>query len=258
MQQASIVIIGAGNLATNLALALIEVGHVISQVYSRSEESASVLAQKCASTYTTNINDIFSQADSYIYAVKDDALPEIIQSVSVHSGLHLHTAGSVDMSVFSGSKASYGVLYPLQTFTKNKPVKFDNIPIFVEANTENGLQKLHQLANSLSNEIIDCDSTQRFAFHLAAVFSCNFSNYMHQVAARILAENNLDFKLLLPLITESVAKLQQLTPAEAQTGPAIRQDKVTMNKHLLLLSEKPEEYNLYQLLSNSISRKNKL
>lgn len=252
MQSSSIVLIGAGNLATQLAIALLENGHHITQIYSRTTQSAATLASICKCPFTTNKHQILAQADFYIYALKDDALLELIQAIKSDIGIHLHTAGSVDINIFDAAKTNFGVLYPLQTFTKNKPVKFDNIPIFVEANSAQNLEKLLFLSKTLSSQVSVCVSKQRMALHLAAVFACNFSNYLYQVAAQILADNKLDFSLLLPLIEESTTKLQQLTPAEVQTGPAQRNDLLTMNKHLAALQNTPDIALLYQLLSNNI------
>lgn len=252
MQSSKVVLIGAGNLATQLAHALLENGHHIIQVYSRTEQSASALATQCSCTFTTALNEILPQANYYIYSVKDDALPELISAVNSDFGIHMHTAGSVDMSVFTQSKSNFGVFYPLQTFSKNKSVKFDNIPIFVEANSDANLRKITLFAGSLSSKVIPCDSKQRMSLHLAAVFSCNFTNYLYQVAAQILEENKLDFNLVLPLIEETTAKLKHLSPVEAQTGPAVRNDQLTMNKHVEALQDMPALASLYKLLSNNI------
>lgn len=248
----TVIFIGAGNLATQTALALKEKNISILQIYSRTEESAKSLAEKCDCDFTTNIQEISDQADIYLYAVKDDALPDLIQNNPVRQGLHAHTAGSVAIDIFKDKKDNFGVFYPLQTFSKSKQVKFDNIPIFVEANSEENRATLKMLSECLSNNVVDCDSKQRQSLHLAAVFSCNFANHLYSIAADILKNNQLSFEYILPLIKETVDKLEVLTPEEAQTGPAVRYDTTVINKHLEALSEMPEEQHIYELLSKRI------
>jgi predicted short-subunit dehydrogenase-like oxidoreductase (DUF2520 family) len=247
-----IVIIGAGNLATQLGLNLKKRGCDIIQLYSRTESSAQALSELLQAPYTTDITTISPEADIYIYALKDDILPELIKQMPVGTGLHVHTAGSVDVSVFKGIKENFGVFYPMQTFSKNKRVNFSEIPIFIEASTDADWQILRELASQLSDKVIDCDSKQRMALHLAAVFSCNFTNHLFHLASNILKENELDFKLMLPLIHETIEKLQFITPAEAQTGPAVRNDQTIINKHINALVDMPEAQNIYKLLSENI------
>ncbi len=249
-----VVIIGAGNLATQLALSLKRTDVTLIQIYSRTEISAKALSELCQSSYTTDITKISTEADIYIYAVKDDALPKIIAQMPVTKGLHIHTAGSVDITVFEGKKEDFGVFYPMQTFSKNKLVDFSKIPVFIEANTNGNLQTLHNFASQLSDNIINCDSKQRMALHLAAVFSCNFANHLFHIASNILQENKLDFKLMFPLINETIEKLQTLTPIEAQTGPAVRNDQTVISKHLEALKEMPNEQEIYRILSENILR----
>ncbi len=247
-----VVVIGAGNLATQLGLHLKQSGCDILQVYSRTEVSAKALGNLLYVAYTTDITKLSPEADIYIYAVADDILPELIKQMPVVKGLHVHTAGSIDMSVFEGSKENFGVFYPMQTFSKNKKVNFFEISIFVEANTDSNLQILRNLASQLSEKVIDCDSKQRMSLHLAAVFSCNFTNHLFHLASNILKKNELDFKLMLPLIDETIEKLQVLTPAEAQTGPAVRNDQTIIDKHIEALKNMPEEQKIYKLLSENI------
>lgn len=255
----TLVFIGAGNLATQTALALYNRGFQILQIYSRTETSAKSLAEKCNCSYTTDISQINKTADIYLYAVKDDALAELIERNPVSTGIHAHTAGSVDISIFENKKPNYGVFYPLQTFSKNKSVIYENIPIFVEANSNENLTVLESLGRSLSCKVEHCDSNQRQSLHLAAVFSSNFTNYMYQIADKILTEHQLDFNAILPLIHETTEKLNTLKPVEAQTGPAIRYDTKIINKHLDALKNMPEEQELYALISKMIfnSVKNK-
>lgn len=254
MSVKKIVFIGAGNVAFHLAQTLRQKNYSICQIYNRTLEAAKALGNLCECSYTNDISDIKKDADIYIYALKDDVISEVCSKIEFNSGLHLHTAGSVDMQVFATQQSHYGVIYPLQTFTKNKSIKFDNIPIFVEANTENDLSIVKQMAESLSSQVQLCNSTQRLSIHLAAVISCNFSNYMYRIAAHLMTKNGMDFQLVLPLIQETVEKLQTLSPKEAQTGPAARNDLGTINRHLSCLAQNTEEAEIYKLLSEKIAQ----
>lgn len=252
IQNTSVVLIGAGNVATQIGLALRDKGITIRQIFSRTKQSAEALAKLCQCSYTTDIKTVQPNADIYIYSVKDDALPALIEQTNVQTGLHLHTAGSIPASVFENKKSNYGVFYPMQTFSKNKKVMFDNIPIFVEANSAQNLEQVKHLATLLSKNVTQCDSEQRKALHLAAVFCCNFTNHLYKVTNDLLKKEHLPFHVMLPLIHETVDKLHHLSPEEAQTGPAVRYDTTVINKHLDALKDMPGEQALYALLSKRI------
>lgn len=253
-----IVFIGAGNLATNLAVALNRNGIPIAQVYSRTEDSAIALAGKVYCPYTTDIESIITGACIYICAISDNALIELIPRLTNgrESSLWVHTAGSLPMEVW-GNLENYGVFYPLQTFSKNREVDFSKIPFFIEANNEKHTGMLIKLAKVLSDKVYGISSAQRMKLHLAAVFACNFTNYMYTVAADIVSEEKLPFEILLPLIDETASKVHELSPEQAQTGPAVRFDRNIIGKHLDILKEYPDIQRLYELLSTSIyTRKN--
>ena len=174
-----IVIIGSGNLATQLSLALHDAGQDIVQVFSRTADHAKCLADKLGCTYTSDINAISPDADIYIISVKDDAIAEVAQAVGQSSpnALILHTAGSVAMSVLGSCASRYGVLYPMQTFSKTRRVDFREIPCFIEASDDKSLGELRLLAESISDHVVDCDSGKRKKMHLAAVLACNLTNH---------------------------------------------------------------------------------
>lgn len=247
-----IVLIGAGNLATNIGLAMQKNGLSIGQVYSRTEQSASVLAQKLNTTYTTDLAQVRTDADFYLYALKDDVLTNVAEQINVPNAMHIHTAGSVPVSVFSVNKKNYGVLYPLQTFSKNRKVNFNNIPLFIEANTPQNLQKLRALAEEISTEVYELDSQNREKLHLAAVFACNFTNRMYAIANDLVADAQLPFKILLPLIDETAKKVHSMEPRQAQTGPAVRYDKKIIDKHIAMLEDGYLKM-MYELISENIA-----
>jgi predicted short-subunit dehydrogenase-like oxidoreductase (DUF2520 family) len=246
-----IVFIGAGNLATCVSMEMQRVGITIGQIFSRTRDHAESLARKLNCPWTTTLGEIITDADLYIFSVNDTALPEVIPHVKPNGGLWVHTAGSVPMQVFEGHAKRYGVFYPLQTFTKKRNVLLDGTPILLEVNNPDDMKMLKKIAIALSGNAQEIDSKKRERIHLAAVFASNFVNHMYVLAGKILEEQGLPYQLLLPLITETAAKTGDLSPSEAQTGPASRLDKITMDKHLTLLPE-PAIQTIYRLLSQSI------
>ena len=249
-----IVFIGAGNVATHLAEAFFKKGFPVVQICSRSEASAKELAERCNASFTTDIRQITPNADVYIYALKDDVIRSIAEQNPIKTGLHLHTAGSVPMSVFADLFEHYGVLYPLQTFSKQHFVDFSKIPLFIEANITDVNNKIVLFASKISDNVQYADSEKRSLLHLSAVFACNFVNHLCAIAEKITDEMGISFKILLPLIQETVAKLETLRPTEAQTGPAVRNDTSTMEKHLDLLKSMPMEQEIYKLICENIMK----
>lgn len=248
-----VVLIGAGNLATNLGKALFRAGHEIVQVYSRTEVSASALADVLHCSHTTNLKEVVKCADVFIISVKDDVLASVASAL--HEGregqLFVHTAGSMPMDLLPFERR--GVFYPMQTFSKNKEVDFSVIPCFIEAKKEDDLQCLKTLAQTVSDTVYELDSENRKYLHLSAVFCCNFANHCFSLGANLLKKHgNIPFNVMLPLIDETASKLYSMSPQEAQTGPAVRWDTNVMDKHLQLLTDEPEIQKIYELMSKSI------
>jgi len=247
-----IVLLGSGNVATHLAKALIAKDEDVFQVYSKSLVNAQALANQIGAQSTDNLAEIDQLADLYIISVKDDAIEEVASSLKSVKGLVVHTSGTVDIQVLTSHVQQAGVFYPLQTFSKVKDVSFDHLPLCIEAVNDDLLVKLKHLALKLSSQVYEIDGEKRKVLHLAAVFACNFANHLYAIANEILAKNKLDFNIIRPLIAETADKVMTNFPAQVQTGPAVRNDKTTMNKHLAMLTDKPELQNIYQLLSDSI------
>ena len=255
-----IVLLGAGNLATQLAKALNRNGLPLEQIYSRTEASAARLAQTVGCHYTTRL-DRLAPADLYICALKDSVLEGVLQQVpDFGQALWVHTSGSLPMNVFEKHTHRYGVFYPLQTFSRGRDVAFDQIPICLETARPEDMPPLQQLASALSRRVVELSSGQRATLHLAAVFANNFSNCLYDVAAGILSRDGLDFSLLLPLIDETAAKVHGCTPFEAQTGPAVRMDMNVVSRHLQLLKRQKDESaaELYLVLSELINSRHQL
>lgn len=257
-EKLSIACFGAGNLATHLLKALHHCGCRIVQVYSRTEESASTLAQAVGASWTTDLASMTAEAQLCIVALKDAALVELLpQLVACHpKALWVHTAGSLPMSIWQGEMERYGVFYPMQTFSKQREVDFNQIPIFIEARYEEDARLLKWVASLLSERVYEANSEQRKALHLAAVFSCNFANHMYLLAAEVLRRHGLPFDILLPLIDETARKVHQLPPHAAQTGPAVRYDENIIRLHRQMLADEPEAEQLYRLISENIHRLN--
>jgi predicted short-subunit dehydrogenase-like oxidoreductase (DUF2520 family) len=247
-----IVLIGAGNLATQLGIELIEKGHFVIQVYSRTANNARKLASILKCPFTDDLAEIDPSADLYIIAVADDAIESVLTNVIFGESLVVHTAGGVSIEIFKPHCRNYGVLYPLQTFSKEKRADFKEIPLLIEANTEANLEKLKFFAEGISERVRAVGSEKRLYVHLAAVFACNFVNHFYTISQMLLENENLDFDLLKPLIKETAKKAVSHSPITTQTGPAVRNDKTVMNKHLEMLSDYPEWERLYQLISENI------
>jgi predicted short-subunit dehydrogenase-like oxidoreductase (DUF2520 family) len=249
----NIVCIGSGNVAIHLAKALNIAGHSIIQVWSKTLENAVLMADQYGASAISDLDQIISHADLYLVAVKDDGISAIGNSLKDVSGLVVHTSGATDLSMLSAT-GRYGVLYPLQTFSKSRAVDFRKIPLCIEAQAENDLSILKDLAAQISDLIYLVDSKQRRVLHLAAVFACNFTNHLYEIGFEILKDNDLDFSILKPLIEETAHKILTELPYKAQTGPALRGDETTMAAHQALLASNPTFSELYKILSNSIKK----
>lgn len=251
-----IVLIGAGNLATNLGKALHGAGHDIVQVYSHTWDNAQRLATIVGGAATDDLSSIVSSADVYIFSIKDSTLGEVIpQVVSGRADkLMIHTAGSMPMSLFEGMALHYGVLYPMQTFSKSREVDFKVIPCFVEGNDSYALSAIAELASSVSDRVSELSSDDRRYLHLAAVWACNFTNHCYEVSAELLRKHGIPFDVMLPLIDETAAKVHDLAPIDAQTGPAVRFDENVIRAQSLLMRDNPLLKDLYERMSMSIHK----
>lgn len=250
--QNGIVILGAGNVATHLSLALKKSDINIRTIYSKTTQSAKSLAARIDTNFTTTIEDIPKDADLYFIAVKDEVIIDIIRKLQISNGAVVHTAGSVSMNLFQDIYATYGVFYPLQTFSVNEDVDFSEIPIFIEANDQKLEDDLLVLAKSISNSVQVMSSEKRTFLHLAAVFACNFSNHMYSIASDIIEQAGVSFDVLKPLIKETTRKAIAGNPLKAQTGPALRNDQYVIQKHIEMLKDNEEYEKIYRFVSDSI------
>ena len=253
-----ITLIGSGNVATHLAAAFKNAGHKLIQVYSPNMHNAALLAYHVGAEPTDDLTAINPGTDLFIVAVKDDAIAQIIPQLAVHKKLIAHTAGAVDLEALLRYTLNAGVFYPLQTFSKTKEVNFRDVPICIEGATGEVTETLEDLARSISNNVERVSSAQRKILHLSAVFACNFTNHLYAISQQLLNEHGLSFDLLRPLILETADKIRAHSPAEVQTGPALRNDEATMRAHLQILEHKVEWQEIYRLLSQDIIKNNNI
>lgn len=245
-----IVIIGAGNVATHLAPALDKTGHV-TQVMSRHIDHAQAITDTLQNAQAIDdLRLIDRNADLYVVSIKDDAIAPLMQQIGHADGLWVHTSGSVPASVFINHADKYGVLYPLQTFSRETPVKVNEIPFFVEGSTAVVENSIKDVALSLSPNVYHADSDLRKQLHVAAVFASNFTCHLWALADEILQDANLPFSVLMPLIQASVDKIKRMPAADGLTGPARRGDRGIIEAHLNMLSG--DKADIYRLLSESI------
>ncbi len=251
-----VILLGAGNLATHLGKALMKAGHDIMQVYSRTQESASALAATVGAAPVTDISQVRDDADLYVFSVKDSVLADLIPLLckGKETKVFVHTAGSVAMDVFQGMAFHYGVLYPMQTFSKAREVDFSGIPCFIEYSDDFAKRVVEEAACSVSRRVYSLPSADRKYLHLAAVFACNFVNHCYAVSNDLLGKHGIPFDVMLPLIDETAAKVHQLRPAEAQTGPAVRYDENVIRAQASLLRDNPPLKDIYERMSLDIHR----
>ena len=251
-----IALIGAGNVATCIGPRLKDVGHDIVSVYSRTELSARTLADKLHVPYTTSLDSI-PRADVFLVMLKDDALAGIASEIAAiaRGSILLHTAGSIPMDIWRGAGVScYGVLYPMQTFSRTSVIEWSGVPLFIEGSSEQVTEQIRLLALSISPHVTVLSSEGRLKLHVAAVFTSNFSNHMYAIAQQLLEAEGVPFSVMLPLVRETARKVETVSPSEAQTGPAIRGDRGVIEEHLKLLGDTPEIASLYRLISIDINK----
>lgn len=227
-----IAIIGKGRVATHLSQALASAGHDMIMCGGRKR-----------------IQAVPADAEVVILSIKDDAIASVASEFADSNALVLHTSGSISIEAIPS--AHRGVMYPMQTFSMDRAVDFRQIPLFLEASSEEDMKMLSRLSATISDTQMHMNSEQRKSLHLAAVLCCNFVNHLFELSHDVMKEQGIPFRILFPLIEETVAKIHTLTPHEAQTGPALRWDENVMQSHMDLLHE-PRHREIYRLLSESI------
>lgn len=257
-----IVLLGSGNLATQLGPALAATQAEVIQVYSRKISHARRLAKIIGCPATNQLETLATDADLYLFAISDGAIRTVAENLVPHlpkKGKYIfaHTSGATPQLVFKGLTQNYGIFYPLQTFSKDRPADFLTIPFCIDGNRKKVRTQLTQLAERLSPNVSQITDEQRAVLHVAAVFVNNFTNALFGVGKEILDTHAIPFNLLTPLILETAKKVQENDPRAMQTGPARRGDQQTQKRHLDLLKHHPEFQRLYQQLSDLINQQQK-
>jgi len=248
----SVSIIGAGNVGSRLAIAFHQANIKVDQICSKTLRHGKQLSRQVNAEFTQHIADLKAGSDVYFLCIPDQHFAKFRDAWELQNSLIVHTSGTTPVEILDGISSSYGVFYPLQTFSRAHKISFSNIPVCIEANHPDALQTLKSIAEKITGNIHILTSEQRRWAHLAAVISSNFSNYMYQVAEEILTKKGLDFELIHPLILETARKAGRIGPRRAQTGPATRGDHATIQKHLEMLNEFPEYQTFYDVLTKSI------
>ncbi|MEP4535134.1 MAG: DUF2520 domain-containing protein [Cyclobacteriaceae bacterium] len=256
-----IALIGNGNVAFHLAKRLKETGSPIAGLVvrdqSKTSDFKSLLSRDTLITTQNDLSDF--NWDIIILAVSDSAIPEIIKQFRFPAkAIALHCSGSQPITRFEESDIEkYGVLYPLQTFSKEKEIQFESVPLYIEGSNATVEKEIREFGEALSPNVSVLNSDQRLKLHMAAVIACNFSNALYSVAQSQLNEIGLNFEVLAALVAETAEKAIDIGPNKAQTGPAARKDQEVIDKHLEVLESRPEIKSIYQQLSNLIGNSQK-
>lgn len=252
-----IVFIGSGNIAHFFATRLQRKGHDLVQVYSRDTGHAEALATLCGvSSVTTELAAIDHNADAYILAIKDDALPEVARQLHFDGKVVIHCAGALPLDAIAGTSGDLAVIWSLYSIKKANLPQGDEVPLIVEGNTGKARETALTLARDISGTVLETDYAQRQMLHLNAVFVNNFTNHLLAIAQKISETHQLPFEILQPIIRQTLEQTARILPAESQTGPAVRHDQATISRHLALLEAHPEWQQVYAGITASIQHMN--
>ena len=230
----NITILGTGNVANVLARLIIKKGHTINQIIGRNEVDGNALAKLVNANYADFKNIDIINIDVFILALSDDALTRNLEYINLGHSLALHTAGAVSMNVLKYISTNYGVLYPLQSLRKEMEI-IPPIPFLIEANNGFAFNAVEAFANTLSDNVKYVEEEKRLKLHVGATIVSNFSNYLYGLTETFCKVEGVDFDLLKPLIKETAVRIEHVSALDVQTGPAIRKDVTTLQKHLTIL-----------------------
>lgn len=247
-------IVGTGNVATQLAMGLEHQDFTVDEVYGRNTQSLKQLVQRLyVSESKTDLDFSESEASLIFICVSDVAIAEVAKEIQIPQNCILvHTSGSMPLDLLSKYHDRVGVFYPLQSISKHKTVDWSQVPIIVHAEDPTTLKVLKKVASVLSKEVYVYDDAQRKALHLAAVFGSNFTNHLLKIVKDISEAEGLDFHMFRSLVQNTVEKAFDIGPEQGQTGPAIRNDKPTMQKHMDMLEGSQDLERIYELMSKHI------
>lgn len=256
----SISIIGTGNVAWHLVNRFTTAGFDVMEVCGRKRKEAVLFESlRKGLVYVSDLKSLSKNADIYMLCVSDDAIGEVVKSIPFRLADHqvlIHTSGSVPSTILADYTANFGVLWPVMSLTKNvEPQSVDTIPYVITSSNDYVTHQLRLLAGKISTQCTIMSDEKRIQLHLAAVMSNNFSNYLYTLTEAYCQKNGLNFDLLKDIIGETAYKIQNTSPSLLQTGPAKRNDKLTIEKHLRMLEDQPELYKIYNLFTESIIKK---
>lgn len=258
MSVRTVVLLGAGRVASSLAMAIDRLsGYRLIQVYSRQIAQAERLVEALVSTpsCTNKLEHIVSDADLYVYALADSALPEVWHAIPQTTGVWVHMSGGVALEPMTMYHRESAVVYPLQTFSYGREHCWSRIPLFVEGATEASVAIALDFAHALSDCVQLANSHQRCQIHIAGVIANNFTNHLIDLSQEYLEALGVPAQVLAPLVAETCRKLEALSAYEAQTGPARRGDLSTIERHISILAEHPQLLKIYELLSDSLHKR---
>lgn len=247
-----VVIIGAGNVASVLGRRIKRAGHDVIQVISRSYEPARQLADELGCGASNDFTQLDKTGELFLVAMSDAALNDLKEKINVGDKLVVHTAGAVNKDVLKDVSTNYGVIYPLQSLRKENSNDSLVIPLLIDAINDYSIRLINDFAISISPVVSYTQDEQRLKLHVGAVLTNNFTNHLYCLAQEYCEKERIDFKLLLPLIGETAARLNDHSPCDMQTGPAARKDVLTLDKHLRLLTAYPKLRTLYLRMTDSI------
>ncbi len=246
-----IVIIGSGHVANAMGRKILESGHSVSQVVARNKIKGEALARLLQADFTADLSHTNQHAFMCIVAISDDALPELRRNLTLDRMLVVHTAGAVTISALEKVSKNFGVMYPLQTL-REQVADVPDFPLLVDGNTPETCTMVMDFARTLSQTVVKANDEYRRKIHLAAVASGNFANHLFALVQDYCNKEGVDFQLLLPMLREIVNKLDNHHAFNSQTGPALRNDILTLAAHRQMLGLHPELSALYEIMSSSI------
>jgi predicted short-subunit dehydrogenase-like oxidoreductase (DUF2520 family) len=246
-----IVLIGSGNVATVLGRKSLAAGHRIVQVYSPNGSHANVLAIRLGTSSTSYISSIEKKADLMIIALQDESVSTFVKDLGRINFLVVHTAGALSINEIRNTSASFGVLYPLQSLRREIEI-IPPLSILVDGNDQKTKAHLKKFASTIAETVLEADDNTRLKYHLAATIVNNFTNHLFAAAESFCKKENISFTVLQPIMEETVMRLRNVSPAAAQTGPALRNDLQSLEKHRMLLKEYPFILRLYEIFTEEI------
>lgn len=250
--------IGSGNVATHLALAMFNRGHVIDQIWSRSLSYAKLLANRVQAEPINDFSQLRTSAYVYILAISDDALYDVTPNLHLGDALVLHTSGATPAEVLKTTSSRYGVLWSPQTFVRDVALDYGELPFCIEGNTQQTEADIAELIGMISSHIYLANFEQRQYLHLSAVLVSNFTNCLYGMAQQICGMHGIPFEILHPIIATTAQKVRWGDVRYQVTGPAARKDRGTLDAHRALLADDHQLLKIYNEFTRLIQTRMKV